>query len=77
MPDPIKVEREGGVTLLADDDGIVVQGSEAGYGGARIEPADLHWLVTTGGPAMIALLGGPIEGRGIERTGGGALRGKA
>lgn len=30
---------------------------------------DLHWLITVAGPAMLAYLGGPIAGRGIEPVG--------
>ena len=68
--DPLTVERsEKGVRLTHEPDAkggdvIVGKGKQA----VLIEAADLYWLVTAGGPAMIALLGGPIDGRGIERV---------
>lgn len=68
MAEPLKVERRGGGARLEQQarGGLYLFLPDAA--GVKIEADDLHWLVTTGGPAMIALLGGPIEGRGIERT---------
>lgn len=64
MPDELRIERTDGVGLLltSEGDGIVwvEPQDENPENCAKIDAADLHWLVTTGGPAMIALLGGPL-----------------
>lgn len=66
MPDKLEVAKaDGTVGLTATEAGLLLEGPG---GEIDLTPDGLHWLVTAGGPAMLALLGGPIGGRGIERT---------
>ena len=74
MSELVTLTRENGTKLQGlPNDQIVLAPGRPGSPATTMTPDDLHWLVTTGGPAMIALLGGPIEGRGIKRV--GVLRG--
>ena len=65
MPEPIMITRKGGPTLRAEN-GVVWLEVEAATEEpenqtlALLDASDLHWLVVSGGPAMLALLGGPL-----------------
>ena len=66
-PDLLRVSSHGSLRLHVDDEGqLRVRGARGN--GVPLDGGDLHWLVTVAGPTMLAALGGPIEGRGIERT---------
>lgn len=76
MADALMVERKAGVTLRAAnaieaEDGTAVVLVEPGgeeHGSVYMTGADLLWLVTTGGPAMVALLGGPHAINGAAKN---------
>lgn len=63
-----EVERkESGLTLRTQDpekfprSAVVLEGEIDSLEEALLmSVADLHWLITTGGPAMLSLLGGPL-----------------
>lgn len=66
MPRTLMVERAGAdlrLTAAPGGSGLMLH---SGGADAPLTPDDLHWLITAGGPALLALLGGPLEGRGIE-----------
>jgi hypothetical protein len=71
MADELRVESRDGVLLTYDPEvpgHVYVQSSHNAnpHDSAALTPSDLHWLVTTGGPAMIALLGGPLAIKGAD-----------
>ena len=57
-----EVQRQGGASLWTDEHGkLYVDNDVTGDSTVELSPADLHWIVTAGGPAMLALLGGPLS----------------
>lgn len=62
-PDKVPtITREDGPELSYEDGRVWIWAADRHpEKSADLSVADLHWLVTAGGPAMLCLLGGPNE----------------